>query len=158
MHASSRPLRLYWREKSDRATERFGYVSSGTIWLIAESWPCHWSKSSSLEGVFSENQKQEMIRKLTDAMVVSIEGEKIARCSLGSSSKRSRAEARGIGRKALTIGRYQGHGRPRVTMEVRGTAGSTAPCVSQVPHRGDRTRIIGARPSSTRRERKLYEG
>ena len=42
-----------------------------------------------IEGVFSDAQKQEMIRKLTDAMV-SIEGEKMGLRSPGWWSKRSR--------------------------------------------------------------------
>ena len=48
-----------------------------------------------IEGVFSDAQKQEMIRKLTDAMV-SIEGENDARGHLGG---RRRGQERELGHR-----------------------------------------------------------
>ena len=55
-----------------------------------------------IEGVFSEAQKQEMIRKLTDAMV-SIEGEKM-RDVTWVVVEEVKSGCWGIGGKALTTG------------------------------------------------------
>ena len=62
-----------------------------------------------IEGVFSDAQKQEMIRKLTDAMV-SIEGESVARGHLGG---RRGGQERELGHRGEGPDRRrrQGHGR-----------------------------------------------